>query len=116
MTAFLAFLMFAVQVLIHLFATSIVSAAAFDAARLASGSEAVTEQAAQAHGMGILGRFSDRVTDFDVTVGAESVSVSVRAKSPALLPRAWGRVIGAESIDRTVVVRRERPVCPDGTC
>ena len=108
--------MFAVQVLIHLFATSIVSAAAFDAARLASGSDTVTEQAAQAHGMGVLGRFSGRVTDFDVVVGEEAVTVSVQAKSPALLPRAWGRVVGAESIDRTVVVRRERPVCQDATC
>lgn len=61
--------------------------------------------------MSVLGGFSGRVSAFDVQVGDETVVVRVRATSPALLPRTFGRVISAESIDRTVTVRRERPIC-----
>ncbi|MDP8969034.1 MAG: hypothetical protein M3N52_00690, partial [Actinomycetota bacterium] len=54
-TAFLGFLLPAVQVLIHLYATSVVSAAAFDAARLASGASGADAAAARAHGLSLVG-------------------------------------------------------------
>lgn len=109
MTAFLAFLLLAVQVLVHLFATSYVNAAAFDAARLASGADGFSSAAARAHGLGVLGEFSQRVSEFSVRVGPDEVTVRVRAQSPALLPAAFGAVAGTSSIDRTVTLRRERP-------
>lgn len=107
---FLAFLLFAAQILVHLFTTSYVNAAAFDAARLASGSGDVSPGAAAEHGSRVLGPFGAR-SDFEVTKDADQVTVRVRGESPALLPRVFGRIIGAESIDRTVILRRERPVC-----
>ena len=107
---FLAFLLFAAQVLVHLFATSYVNAAAFDAARLASGSAGDAAQARE-HGMDVLGSYSERVSTFDVAVGAESVTVHVQARSPALLPAMFGRVLGTSSIDRRVTLRRELPQC-----
>ena len=108
---FLFFVLFAAQVLVHLFATSYVNAAAFDAARLASGSATVTAAAAREHGLGVLGSFSSRVSAFDVEVGATAVTVRVRADSPALVPGVMGRGLGSASIDRTVTVRRELAPC-----
>ena len=107
---FLAFLLFAAQVLVHLFATSFVNAAAFDAARMASGSAGDSAQA-RAHGMDVLGSFAARVSTFDVAVGDESVTVHVQARSPALLPAMFGTAINASSIDRRVTLRRELPRC-----
>lgn len=107
---FLAFLLFAAQVLVHLFATSYVNAAAFDAARLASGSAGNAVQARE-HGMDVLGGFAGRVSTFDVAVGAQSVTVHVQARSPALLPATFGRVFNTSSIDRRVTLRRELPRC-----
>lgn len=110
---FLAFLLLAAQVLVHLFATSYVNAAAFDAARLASGAGSVSASQARDHGMDVLGSFAGRVSRFDVAVGAEQVTVSVQARSPALLPRLFGQAVGVSSIDRSVTLRRERPQCVD---
>jgi hypothetical protein len=107
---FLAFLLFAAQILVHLFTTSYVNAAAFDAARLASASGDVSPTAAAEHGKRVLGPFGSRST-FEVTPSAEQVTVRVRGQSPALLPRMFGRIAGVNSIDRTVILRRERPVC-----
>lgn len=109
--AFLAFLFLAVQILVHLFATSYVNAAAFDAARLASGAAGVASVEARAHGLDVLGDFADRVSEFSVVVTDDHVTVRVRAASPALLPAMFGRVLGAESIDRSVILRRERAQC-----
>jgi hypothetical protein len=108
---FLAFLLLAAQVLVHLFATSYVNAAAFDAARLASGSAGVTEAAAAEHGLKVLGSFAGRVSVFTVDIAVEAVHVHVEADSPALLPAAFGRVVGSTAIDRVVVLRREVPQC-----
>ena len=110
----LGFLLLASHVLVHLYARSAVAAAAYDAARMASGSEGVSAAAASAHGLSVLGGFADRVHTFDVSVGADEVRVHVTADSPALLPATFGRVLGIDEIDRTVTVRVERAVCPDG--
>lgn len=107
--AFLSLLFLAVQVLVHLYATSVVSAAAFDAARLASGAAATGADAARAHGLGLLGDFSGSVQAFEVRVGADAVTVHVAADSPALLPSVVSRALNSAAIDRTVTLRRERP-------
>ncbi len=106
--AFLSLLFLAVQVLVHLYATSVVSAAAFDAARLASGAAATGADAARAHGLGLLD-FSGSVQAFEVRVGADAVTVHVAADSPALLPSVVSRALNSAAIDRTVTLRRERP-------
>jgi hypothetical protein len=111
LTAFLAFLLFAAQVLVHLFASSFVNAAAFDAARLASGAAGVSESAARAHGLAVLGDYASRVSTFSVAADDQRITVHVEAQSPALLPAAFGRVLGTASIDRTVTLRREVPQC-----
>jgi len=107
----LAFLFIAAQALVHLFASSAVAAAAYDAARLASGARPVTAADAAAHGRAVLGSFAERVEVFTVTVGNESIRARVVADSPALLPRVFGEATGLDVIDRSVVVRRERLAC-----
>lgn len=105
--AFLGFLLLAVQVLVHLYATSVVSVAAFDAARLASGAAGGDAKAARAHGLSMVGGYRQEVRTFDVDIGADVVAVRVVADSPALLPAAFGRVTGIGVIERSVVLRRE---------
>ena len=108
---FLAFLLLAAQILVHLFATSYVNAAAYDAARLASGSAGLSEAAATEYGLTVLGSFAERVSVFTVEIAAEEVRVHVEAESPALLPAAFGRAVGSTSIDRNIVLRRELGQC-----
>jgi hypothetical protein len=107
--AFLGFLLLAVQLLVHLYATSMVTAAAYDAARLASGTQ-VTSGAAESHGRSLLGGFSSRVTTFAVVDNGDHVVVRVQAQSPSLLPAAFGAAAGFSSIDREVIARREQLV------
>ncbi len=109
--AFLMCLLLAAHVLVHLFASSFVNAAAFDAARVASGTAGADPTAARAHGLAVLGDYADRVTTFAVHVGDDVVMVVVEADSPALLPRGFGRMADMASIRRTVTLRREQPTC-----
>ncbi|MPZ74849.1 MAG: hypothetical protein GEU74_16830 [Nitriliruptorales bacterium] len=108
---FLFFVLFATQILLHLVAASFVNAAAFDAARLASGAGDVTADAAADHGLAVLGSFAGRVSRFDVAVRPTSVTVEVEAVSPALVPEAVSRALGAASIQRSITVRREQVRC-----
>jgi hypothetical protein len=107
--AFLGFLLLAVQLLVHLYATSVVTSAAYDAARLASGT-AVSPAAAEAHGRSLLGGFNDRTPTFSVVDAGDHVRVRVEASSPALLPATFGSIAGISSISREVVARKEQLV------
>jgi hypothetical protein len=107
--AFLGFLLLAVQLLVHLYATSMVTAAAYDAARLASGTQ-VPAAVAEAHGRSLLGSFAARTSTFAVLDGGDHVVVRVEARSPALLPAAFGAVTGITTINREVVARKEQLV------
>jgi hypothetical protein len=109
----LALLFVAAQTLVHLYASSAVAAAAYDAARLASGSRPLAPADAVAHGRAVLGSFAGHVEVFTVTVDDDTVRARVVASSPALLPRVFGHVAGLDTIDRSVTVRRERLVCAD---
>jgi len=101
-------LLFAVQVLVHLYATSALTSAALRAAeRVASdpADEAGAVPAAEAEARHELGTFGAAHTAFDwVEVDGRQVVLSVRAQSPGFvpLPGSW-RVI-----KRTVSVRTER--------
>ena len=102
-------LLFAVQVLFNLYATSAVTAAAFDGARLAAGAGGDRE-AAEAHVHEVLGEYSRR-PGFDLVWGedpaGEDVILTVRAQNPSFLPRAVRAPLGFDSIERTVRVRVE---------
>ena len=111
LVVFLFFLLFAAQVLVHLAATSFVTAAAFDAARLASAAEGMSATAAEQHGRSLLGSFSAQVTTFDVAVGDTAVTVEVQATTPALVGAALRATLRAGTIHRRVTVRREQLQC-----
>jgi len=115
-SVFLAFLLFAVQLLINLYATSSVTDAAWDGAREVAGARidhhdpstlAAAETQAEVRMRAELGRFAQRVV-FDWTgTDAASVSVRVRGTTPRFgLPGLSGP-LGFDTIDRTVLVRVE---------
>ena len=111
LVVFLFFLLFATQILLHLLSSSFVHAAAFDAARIASGTGEISPAAARSHGLSVLGSLGGQVSRFDVTVGESTVTVVVEATSPALVPATVGRALGMASIRRSVSVRRELVSC-----
>jgi hypothetical protein len=107
--AFLLFLLLAVHVLVHLHATSVVTAVAFDAARMVSGYDggSAGEAQARAEAERMLGRWGQQVQlSFDGS-SRDEVVLSVRARSPALLPRVWGDLTGIGRIERDIRLRRE---------
>jgi hypothetical protein len=113
---FLAFLLFAVQLLMNLYATSAVTDAAWDGARHVAGARvdhsdaiavAAAEATAEVRMRAELGRFADRVIfDWSAT-GVEVVSVRVRGTTPRFgLPGLSGP-LRFDVIDRSVHVRVE---------
>ena len=106
-TVFLAFLLFAVQLLFNLYATSAVTAAAYDAARVVAGSAGGDVTRAENHARQVLGRYADRVS-FDWSINSDTVALRVRARNPTFLLPALGGAVGFDEIDRTVQVRVER--------
>ena len=105
--AFLAFLFLAVHVIVGLYATSVVTDAATEAARRVAGAATTDEDRAAAvdHAEGrvrsALGRMGkDAVIDW--TFDADSVGITVRIARPGFV-----RMFGGGTIERTVVVRRE---------
>jgi hypothetical protein len=117
--AFLVLLLFATQVLLHLYATSVVTATAFDAARdvASAGGDAAAVDAAEARARDVLGRYADDVS-FAWTVpdgDGDDVALHVHAENrlftfPGLPLRPL------DVIDRTVRVRIECVRAEIGTC
>lgn len=105
---FLGFLLFAVQVTTHLWATSAVTAAAFDAARLVAGERSVTTTAAESHLQTVLGEYGQRVSADWSASTPDQVVLRVQGPTPAALVASVGRLAGIDRIDRTVRVHRER--------
>jgi hypothetical protein len=108
---FLVLLLFAVQITYDLFATSAVSAAAYDAARVVAGADAQgrseARAAAEAEARRVLGRYGDRVS-FTWRIDADVVELRVVAVNPGFLPAAVRQPLGADVVDRTVRMRVER--------
>ncbi len=109
---FLLCLLFAVQVLVGLYARSVVTAAAYDAARAVAGGGAfgdaggqdATVAAAEATARSDLGAIGSRV-DFNwQEVDANRVELEVRVAVPQFVPV---RLAPLMVIDRTVIVRTE---------
>ncbi len=105
---FMTLLLFAVQVLVRLYATSTITATAFDAARevaTAPGDPSVEVPNAQASATQRLGRFGASHTTFSwLEVDGQQVVLRVVATAPGFLP-GMGSL---RHIDRTITVRRER--------
>ena len=104
---FMILLLAAVQTLVHLYATSSVTAAANEAAEqvASQGGSPQGIPVAQAEAVARLGPFGSRHTHFRwLQVNGQVVVVRVTAQSPALLPlpRSY------RDITRTVTVRTER--------
>ena len=109
---FLVLLLFAVQVLVGLYATSVVTAATYDAAKVLAGADQGDSATGRAHAeataRGQLGRFGQRAV-FRWDNDADAVRLHVEAPRPSLLPRSVLSGAGLGDIERTVRVRVERP-------
>lgn len=108
---FLSLLLFAVQVVFALYATSTLTAAAWDAARIASGSDRAADPeaarvAAEEHLRSVLGDYGDRVQVRWLDDG-DDVVLQVRADHPTFLPAPLRRPLRLDHVERTVRVRRE---------
>lgn len=107
---FLGTLLFAVQVLLNLYATSVVNAVAYDAARevaQADGSPAA-RTGAENRAKTLLGKWGEQAT-FDWSGStADDVVLRVRGSVPGVLLPALQRPTPFSAIDRTVRLRVER--------
>lgn len=114
---FLGFLFFAVHLVVSLYATSSVTAHAYDAARRVAAADVdhddpaavrAAQRRAEADVRATLGRYAERVEPFDWSgTTGDVVRLRVRADNPSFLVFADG-LLGVEEIDRTVTVRVER--------
>jgi hypothetical protein len=109
-TAFVVFLLLAVQVCLDLFATSAVTAAAYDAARVVAGADAGQSPhamtVAEADARRSLGHYGARIR-FHWVIDERSVRLRVIAVHPRVLPTAFSRPLGIDVVDRTLRVRTE---------
>ena len=108
MLFFLLTLLVAVQVSFSLYARSAVTAAAFDAARLAAGSDGGPQSLARAEAKARseLGRYGDGAT-FTWGREGEQLTLRVVAHNPGFLPPRFRTATGLDVVDRTVKVRIE---------
>ena len=111
-TVFLAFLTVAVQILVNLYTASVVTSAAYDAARqvAADGDRPLRDadkERAEAHARALLGDLGD-ATDFTWDESdPEVVRLRVVARSPRFLLPVVDGALGLDVVDRTVSVRLE---------
>lgn len=109
-TVFLVLLLFAVQVVLNLYAASAVTGVAFDAARVVAGADGgdTAAGAAEAQARAVLAAFEANGGRLELTwdlSSPEVVRLTVRATRPPLLANV---PFPFERVERTVTVRRER--------
>ncbi len=103
---FLAFVALAANTLVGLYATSVTTSVAWDAAqRVAVSPSATSVDAAESRARQRLSSFDN--VDFVWHQDGDAVGLSVTADRPSLLPPALVRSTGATRIERTVWVREE---------
>lgn len=111
---FLLLMLLAVQVLYNLYATSAVTAAAYDGARIAAGSDAAGDPAAlrsaEDHIRSVLGRYGTERLHlvWEEDPQGRDVVLRVSADNPSFLPKQLRAPLGLHTIDRTIRVRIER--------
>lgn len=108
---FVLLLLFAVQVLVGLYTTSVVTAATYDAAKAVAGADAGDSAAARADAVANakaqLGGYGERVEfDWRSTTG-DVIELTARGPRPSFLPAALTGPAGLGDIVRTVRVRVE---------
>ena len=117
MTVFLLFLLFAVQLVTHLYATSTVSAAGYDAARRVASRRvdhtdplavAQAELSAERQLRALLGGIGQGAT-LTWSIDDTTLRLRVQAQAPGILPSTVDGGAGRRLIDRTFVVRIEQP-------
>lgn len=112
---FLVFLMFAVQLLFGLYASSTVTAVANDAVQRAATRDAPPLEIIEAEARANLGQVGDRATfrwhteDADGDGGIDTVVLDVVATPPRLVPTSVGSAAGFGEVRRTVRARIEAP-------
>lgn len=108
---FVALMLFAVQVLVGLYTTSVVTAATYDAAKAVAGSDADASPTAKAdaerNAQAQLGDYGRRVEFTWAPDSADAVELTARAPRLSFLPRRLTGAAGLGDIVRTVTVRRE---------
>ena len=111
---FLVFLLFAVQLLFGLYASSTVNAVANDAAVRAASADAPPLEVIEAQAresLGEVGRsasFTWSADDADADGEPDTVVLEVVARPPRFIPPSIGGAIGLDEIRRTVRVRQEQ--------
>lgn len=103
---FLLLVLVSVQALSHLYATSVVEAAAYDAAQSAAADVGADVAAAEAQARSLLGALS-ATTEFDWSVHDDQVVLQVRAERRQMVPPPLGERLGLDVIERELRVRRE---------
>lgn len=113
-TVFMLLLLVSVQVLFNLHATTVVTGAAFDAARRVAGYDSAADRCAAASGAEAefrtrLGDYTERGTvALTWTCGdPDTVRLDVRAEHPTILPRRLRGLTGLGRLERTIEVRVE---------
>ena len=110
-TVFIVLLLFAVQLALNLYATSVVTTVTYDAARQVAGSDGgpSATAAAEARARDLLGRFESGGGSLRFrwdTSRDDVLLLEVVAERPSLLARVR---FPFQRVDRTAVVRWERP-------
>ena len=113
-TVFLLLLVASVQILFNLYATTVVSSAAVDAARIvagydSAGSRCATTAEAEAAFWQALGDYNQRgsATLTWVCNDSETVSLAVVADHPTILPQQLRGLTGLGRFDRVIEIRVE---------
>jgi hypothetical protein len=110
-TAFLAFLTVAVQILVNLHTASVVTSVAYDAARQVAADGAGRDDAdlaaAESFARSLLGRVGDDAEFEWIDDDPSVVQLRVIARSPRFLLPVVDGALGLDVIDRTVTVRVE---------
>lgn len=116
---FFGFLLLAIQVAVSLYATTMATSAAFDAAQrysVSSGDHGLVDSSpewatAESHARDQLGSWGQQVVFEPSIVGPagdeQRIAVQVRGEVPALLPSFVGTLTNTRAVDRTVEVRLE---------
>jgi len=113
---FLLFLVFAVQLLFSLYASSTVTAVAHDAAARAASDPDPDLDRIAAEARAHLGRMGERADliwqteDDDGDGEPDLVALRIVVVPPRLVPRSIGQGVGLGAVDRTARVRVERPI------
>ena len=112
---FLVFLLFAVQLLFGLYASSMVTAVANDAASRAASADAPPLAIIEADARDSLGEVGSTATfewdvdDADGDGAPDTVVLEVVTRPPRFVPPSIGGSIGLDEVRRTVRVRAEQP-------